>query len=103
MLPHVQCDDCPNVGTVCQLYVGHEGSHAAPTFSGTERVLLRWFTTGQVSQIPFTALTAARLAWAPGQPSLPLAATIVARTELRVVAAEPFPASTPRAGQLRIA
>jgi hypothetical protein len=55
----------------CELYVGHDGSHAAVGRRRDERVLLRWRSERRLTDLvekPFTSAQAAGLAWAPGYP-----------------------------------
>jgi len=99
----------PNVGcgafltaparTACQLYVGHEGDHAALVVIALRRQLRRWATGGAAVDIDFTASVAAGLPWSPGHPSLvdPPAAA------LSVVPATAEPAASSTVRHLHIA
>lgn len=68
----------------CQLYVGHEGQHAALVLKKSGRVLRRWRDSSSVD-VTFTGTVAAGLAWAPGFP----AAAPVITSALLAVSAEP--------------
>jgi hypothetical protein len=95
MEPNVCCGAVAGAGsrsrTSCQLYVGHEGQHAALVLKKSGRVLRRWRDSSSVD-VTFTGTVAAGLPWAPGFP----AATPTPAPTLTAVAAEP-PAVEPPA------
>jgi hypothetical protein len=55
--------------TTCQLYVGHDGEHAAMVIGDTGRRLRRWDSSHPVVEVELTGSLASGLAWAPGFPS----------------------------------
>jgi hypothetical protein len=69
----------------CQLYVGHEGQHAALVLKKSGRVLRQWRGSSSVD-VTFTGTVAAGLPWAPGFP----AATPAPAPTLTAVASEPL-------------
>jgi hypothetical protein len=103
MGPHVRCDalmDSASGCTFCQLYVGHEGSHAALVLVDEERLLRRWSTDRRAADTEFTIGVAAALPWAPGCPT-PISAESTA--DLRVITTRRAIAKTPPSGHLHIA
>jgi hypothetical protein len=85
------------VRTVCQLYAGHEGNHAAVLSQDGRRVLRRWSSPLSTDDAPFAASLAAGLPWAPGKPALD-----VAKPSLSLVATEDA-ASSSGPGDLNVA
>jgi hypothetical protein len=70
MEPNVSCGAClggPRRAT-CQLYVGHNGEHGALVLTERGRMLRRWATSPESSDVEFSPDVAAGLPWAPGQP-----------------------------------
>jgi hypothetical protein len=89
--------------TTCQLYVGHEGDHAAVVLVENEKLLRRWSDPLNVSDTEFTATKAASLPWAPGQPTVEHAEAIEDKPNLAVVVDNPDVVQTPKTADLHIA
>lgn len=71
--------------TVCQLYVGHDGEHAAAVLVDADKLLRRWSDPLNINDTEFVASQAATLAWAPGYPIITPAVAIEQRLKLALV------------------
>lgn len=101
MEPNVRCGAIAAgpLPVTCQLYVGHDGDHAALIMNDTGRVLRRWSDDHSFVDSAFVATTAAGLAWAPGHPS----AEAMPTPNLTVVATNPNVLPSAKTGRLHIA
>ncbi len=105
VLPHVRCDERQSLAArhvTCQLYVGHDGKHAAAILRDGVRLLRLWATGRKSAESDFTSSMAASLAWAPGCPLPVVAEPLAPAPALRVVT-ESAPMTSPPAGDLHIA
>jgi hypothetical protein len=102
MTLHLQCDAAAGgqSSIVCQLYVGHEGEHAAVVRSNEHRLLRRWSTPLDAVEDEFTGSGASGLPWAPGHPT---AGIEEPKPSLSVVATNPQVIATPKTADLHIA
>jgi hypothetical protein len=101
MEPNVSCGAClggPRRAT-CQLYVGHNGDHGALVLTERGRMLRRWATSPDSTDVEFSADVAAGLPWAPGQPL----ATGTVQPNLTLLAERPKSAESPPPRRLRVA
>jgi hypothetical protein len=99
---NVRCDAAIDAapGTVCELYIGHDSRHSALVTDDDGRRLRQWTSPLEVTDVEFTAVTAASLSWAPGHPR---ATSADVKPSLSVVAVNPSVLTTAKTANLRIA